>query len=351
MFMKFILCPCSKFFPTRDTCDKISSISTTTSSNLREEYAKAFRTESYLDFWSRVLNISSSSSAARLPSYRLFVDTLLDPDQSTATLIISHAHKLHHHDHHHLLLSDFFSETSNASILCSLLLKDIESIRIKYNYLKTTINTSTPTVDNSHFFEFSKTLSPRPHFISVQEAVSNLLNKLEKSRKKAATKLKLISRIKRALGLIFIAVMASASVIGVFIALHALLALIALPSFSPASSRWLRRALAQLDAATKGAYILNRDLDTVSRLVDRVQDEVENVLALLRLCLEMAGDRRRRVTAEVVRQLKKSDVSFKQKLDELEEHLYLCFMTINKARNLVIKEVVGTSNGREKGKG
>lgn len=115
------------------------------------------------------------------------------------------------------------------------------------------------------------------------------------------------------------------------------------------SSRWLRRALAQLDVATKGAYILNRDLDTVGRLVDRVQDELENVLALLRLCLEMAGDRRRRVTAEVVRQLKKSDVSFKQKLDELEEHLYLCFMTINKARNLVIKEVVG-NKGREKRK-
>lgn len=240
---------------------------------------------------------------------------------------------------------------SSPKPLCSLLLKDIESIRINYNHLKTTLNTSSSslTIDNSHLFEFSKTLSPRPHFISVQEAVSNLLNKLEKSRKKAATKLKLINRIKKALGLIFIAVTAAASVIGVFIALHALLALIALPSFSPVSSRWLRRALAQLDAATKGAYILNRDLDTVGRLVDRVQDELENVLALLRLCLEMAGDRRRRVTEEVVRQLKKSDVSFKQKLDELEEHLYLCFMTINKARNLVIKEVVG-NKGREKRK-
>ncbi|KAJ0970269.1 hypothetical protein J5N97_023146 [Dioscorea zingiberensis] len=292
-----------------------------TSSNLREEYANAFRTDSYLHFFSHVLSLS--------PSSHLLSSSLLSPDQPTATHLLSlHLHP-HHHHHHHLLLSSFFSDTSNASLLCSLLLSNLHSLRLSYLSL-TSSSTPQPPLPN---------LST-PLFPIIQESISNLLTTLESKTKQTKSKLRLISRLKKAAALLLIAITASASVIGVYITLHAFLAvIIALPlqSFFP-RPRWLRRALAQLDAASRGAYILNRDLDTVSRLVDRLQDEVEHMMGLLRLCLEMAGDRRR-MTPEVVRQLRMCDASFNQQLDELQEHLYLCFMTINKARSLVIKEL------------
>lgn len=117
--------------------------------------------------------------------------------------------------------------------------------------------------------------------------------------------------------------------------MHGVVALVALPGLVLSSGR-LVRALAQLDAATKGMYIVSRDLDTISRLVERLHDEVEHIVGLAKLWEEKG-----KVMDGVGREISKNDESFGQKLDELEEHLYLCFMTINKARGIVMKEVLG----------
>ncbi|XP_044468364.1 UPF0496 protein At3g49070 isoform X3 [Mangifera indica] len=189
-----------------------------------EEYAHAFRTESYNEFWTRVLalsngNIESTTAAARLSSYRLFAEQLLDPDQPNVTLSLT-----------------------------------------------------------------------------------------------------------------------------VIVASHALALLITAPGLIAASiqlpsARRLARVSTQLDVAAKGTYILNRDFDTISRLVARLNDEQEYMCSMVKFWLEK-GEARLQATGEVARQLKKNDASFSQQLDDLEEHLYLCFMTINRSRNLVLKEIL-----------
>ncbi|CAK9185056.1 unnamed protein product [Ilex paraguariensis] len=166
---------------------------------------------------------------------------------------------------------------------------------------------------------------------AVKVGSSELLKLLESSRDRARAKLRLINKLKHSSAIILVALTASLTVI---VATHAAATLVAGPGlivawFELGSTMSLTKWSAQLDAAAKGTYILSRDLDTISRLVARLNDELEHMRATVRFWLERGGDRLQ-AGREVARQLKKNDLSFSEQLDELEEHLYLCFMTINR---------------------
>ncbi|KAL2527330.1 UPF0496 protein [Abeliophyllum distichum] len=334
--------------------------------DFQEEYVNAFRTESYNHFWTRVLalqegklNTYSSvgcTTAARLPSYRLFAEHLLDPDQSTVSRILD----LTRNDQPEKfsLLSNYFSITADAFHLCGLLVKDIDHTRSRYKYLKDPFKSShngpcgpCPKVNNlpmllAQLTKFSKSnpfTSSAPfanHFQAVQANCSNLLNQLESSRDKIQAKLRLLNKIKFGSIVFLVAFTTSLALI---IATHAFVVLVAAPgiittSVELVSKKKLVEELAQLDAAAKGTYILIRDLDIISRLVARLNDELEHGHAAVQLWLQR-GDDLLQANGKVANQLKRNDQSFTEQLDELEEHLYLCFMTINRARNLVIKEL------------
>jgi hypothetical protein len=321
----------------------------TTAVDVREEYANAFRTQSYLDFWTRVIALShadsTTSTANRLPSYRLFVEYLLDPDQPTATRILALSRV---RPVYKSILFDYFTQTANASLLCGLLLKDIDRTRVVHRSIKATLQSLSLDATN-----FSLVMStPLPDFVNpfvssptrvraVQASCSGLLKQLESSRDKTRAKLRLANGLKSGSAIFLVALTASLTVI---VATHAIALLVATPgliaaSLELASVRSLARVTAQLDAAAKGTYILNRDMDTISRLVARLNDELEHMRAMVKFWAERKEDRLE-ASGEVARQLKKNDCSFSQQLDELEEHLYLCFMTVNRARNLVVKEMV-----------
>ncbi|XP_059625456.1 UPF0496 protein At3g49070 [Cornus florida] len=330
--------------------------------DLREEYANAFRTESYNEFWTRVLALSNGDSAtcntmgnttaARLPSYRLFVEHLLDPDQPTVTRILA---LTQNHLENHTLLYDYFSATAEASLLCGLLLKNIDHTRVKYRSIRSILE-SLETVRVSSITHLPKVLtrltkfsnsfnpivptasSPRC-FQAVQDTCSELIKRLESSRDKVRAKLRIKKMVKHGLAIFLVALTASLTVVALG---HGLAMLVAAPSIMVArlvSTRKLARLSAQLDTAAKGTYILNRDLDMIGRLVARLNDELEHMRATVRFWLKR-GEDRFQASGEVARQLKMDDASFRELVDELEEHLYLCFMTINRARNLVMQEIL-----------
>ncbi|KAJ1391016.1 hypothetical protein SESBI_36941 [Sesbania bispinosa] len=245
-----------------------------TSVDVREEYANAFRTESYIDFWTRVLTYSKgespsclsreSTTSARLPSYRLFAENLLDPDQPTVIQILSEAQ---HRPAIHSLLSDYFAHTANASLLCSHLLKDIDRVRVKYRSLKTilqcvTTNQTPSPMVLTHLTEFSNSLnpfaasSPSPSRVRATQAhCCELQKRLELGRDKARAKLQLIARLKRGSACFLMVITAS---IVVFLVAHGFALLVAMPglaSINWASERKLTKVTAQLDAAAKGTYI------------------------------------------------------------------------------------------------
>lgn len=99
---------------------------------------------------------------------------------------------------------------------------------------------------------------------------------------------------------------------------------------------FLRKSGEQLDAAAKGTYILNIEFDTMSRLMVRIQDEIEHNKAMIQFCLDRREDK---FSFQVLKDLKKGEFEFKKQVQELEEHVYLCLVTINRARALVIKEI------------
>lgn len=316
--------------------------------DVREEYANAFRTESYTEFWTRVLAYSNnqsgdSTTSSRLPSYRLFAEHLLDPDQPTVNRALSVAQcrpKVHS------LLSDYFAHTANASLLCSHLLRDIDRLRLKYTSLKTILqclpsNQIPSPMLITHLTEFSNFSNPFAAsglVRATQCQCSDLQKRLESSRDKARAKLQLAAKIKYGSACLVAAITAS---LVVLIMSHGLALVVAMPglaSMNLGSETKLVAVTARLNAAAKGSYIVNKDLETTGRLVGRVNDELEYMRRMVRFWLERKEDK---VQADggVVRLLKKNQCSFSEQLDELEEHLYLCFMTINRARELVLSQI------------
>ncbi|MED6121135.1 hypothetical protein PIB30_027342 [Stylosanthes scabra] len=346
---------------------KPSSPNQEASVDVREEYANAFRTESYVEFWTRVLAYPEaqnsfsclsrgSTTSARLPSYRLFAEHLLDPDQPT---VIRALNKAQHWPTIHSFLSEYFAHTTNASLLCSHLLKDIDCVRVKYQSLKTILqclanNHNQPphtlSLMMTQLTEFSNSLnpfsqsSPSPGLLrAAQCECSELQKRLESSRDKMRGNLQLMAGLKRGSACLLVAITASLIVIVIS---HGLVLLVATPGLvgimelvKMDSENKLRKVIAEVDAAAKGTYIVNKDLETTSRLVARLNNELEYMRTTVKFWLERK-DEKIQADGEVVRLLKQNQCSFSDLLDDLEEHLYLCFMTINRARHLVLKNII-----------
>jgi hypothetical protein len=105
------------------------------------------------------------------------------------------------------------------------------------------------------------------------------------------------------------------------------------------SERRYARARDAVDAAARGAYIVGRDLDTVSRMVRRAHDELEHGRDVARIAVRGRGERP--LMQEVAREEAECEEDLRAQLKELEEHVCLCLITINRSRRMVAHHMTG----------
>ncbi|KAF5467740.1 hypothetical protein F2P56_011962 [Juglans regia] len=331
--------------------------------NVNEEYLSALRTKSYGEFFTKAQLVVNQPS---FPSccHHEFSEVLLEPGQETIMTVLDSA-ILSKIPELKVLMLMYFDISAEASNICSHLLKSINSVQSNYQFIQRALDTFDDYSPDQlkliiselkAFIILNNPFSnPDKHdFKQINNKYSSLLNHLKTMRKKVARKLKLIKYFKKAFEICITAASGLIAVAAIVLAFHILAALllagpalfisfpmkrskrIKMLSFGFLRSGILSKVREQIDVAAKGTYILNRSLDTVSRLVARLHDEVEHKKSMIQFFLERRDDK---FSLQVVKEIKKSDVGFRKQVQELEEHVYLCLVTINRARALFIKEM------------
>ncbi|ESQ34777.1 hypothetical protein EUTSA_v10007842mg [Eutrema salsugineum] len=368
--------------------------SLTSKLSVNEEYKEAFRTNSYLEirtkaedqlgitFCSKLSSPSSSSSSTTSPSssdlsfHSHFTDYLLDPPQETLDALMQDSS-------FHNLLVKFFDFSSEACDVCESLLQCIQQIKINHNKIKRVIKIGKRVCNGAKtaecspeklcaliFQELSRfALLKNPlcciinesQFRKVHDANSELLARLTSKKRKIRRKVRFIRCCKK-LGGYSLVISHSAIVITLLIiALHSILGVLAAPALLGLCSLglWRKKKVkrnmknrskthttleklgTQMDIAAKGMFILINDLDTLSRLAGRLCDEIEHRKTVAAMC---AKSGKLEVLKEGLRELNGHEERFSQQLQELEEHLFLCFHTINRSRRLVVAQITGPSS-------
>ncbi|KAF3495967.1 hypothetical protein DY000_02055184, partial [Brassica cretica] len=332
--------------------------SLTSKLSVNEEYKEAFRTKSYLDIRTKAedqlgitlsskLSSSPPSSSHSPPSSDLifhshFTDYLLDPPQETLDALMQDSS-------FHNLLANFFDFSSDACDVCESLLQSIQQIKINHVKIKRVIkigervcNNGAKTPERALIFqELSRyallknplySIINQAQFRRVHDANSELLARLTSKRR----------RIRR-----------KDSILGVLVA-PAMLGLCSLGLLRKKKKKakrnmksksktdpTLEKLGTQMDIAAKGMFIMINDLDTLSRLAGRLCDEIEHRKTVAAMC---AKSGKIEVLKEALREFSGHEERFLEQLQELEEHLYLCFHTINRSRRLVFAQITGPSS-------
>ncbi|KAL6873583.1 hypothetical protein ACP4OV_013665 [Aristida adscensionis] len=348
-----------------------------------EEYETAFKSKSFLDLWSqaqRHLRHTFSSlksggvkdsrhgdgdqgdaaAAEQSCSYTVLDDFVLEPSPEVLALARAGRQRRRRRRHRRVdaLLIEYFDVTQEACEACSALLAAIGAARRHHLTLRRLL----ARLDDggggggggakdalAAHVRLDNPLSPGclSGFHGVHARCAPLASRLAAAQRR----LRRLARAARvARGTAAAAVVgacAAAIVAAVVFAAHAVVgigAAAAAAGASPAAAaRWAAgrrrcaRAGAAVDAAARGAYIVGRDLDTVSRMVRRAHDELEHGRDVARIAMRGGGELP--LLQEVAREEEECEEDLRAQLEELEEHVCLCLITINRSRRMVAREI------------
>ncbi|KAF3970928.1 hypothetical protein CMV_005418 [Castanea mollissima] len=305
--------------------------------SVNEEYMEAFRTKSYTDMWEKVhdhvesTSMKRPSSSTSLSLRTHLSESLLEPRQETLAGMIQGM------DLHHLLI-DYFK----ASLEASKIYYTNDQCQVIFGKLAAFASMKNPL----------SVISPE-QFRETRDGYVVLLQRLTSKHRKMRRNAR-FSKIWKKVGGVGLVISHSAILILLLLfAFHSIVGIVAAPALLACSlglcakkmkgawgglkAKLLGKLGEQIDLAAKGVYILVNDFDTMSRMVKRLHDEVEHRKAVADICVKNG---KFEILKEVVRDFHVHESSFLEQLEELEDHIYLCFLTINRSRRLVIQEIM-----------
>lgn len=329
-----------------------------------EEYLEAIRTNSFMEMYSKIQGQLGRKSLDKLSSpssltHHLHLSDIVEPSQEILTDIVEGS-ELHH------FLSCFFQISFEACKICELMLKSIHQTRANYG----AIGRVTKQLESGYTYDqcntiygklaaFSSLTNPLSDINSAQfeELHDNLHLSLvifTSHCRKIRRRRKFLRCCKRIAGGALIAVYSALMITLIALAIHSVVGLVAASGLIGASVASiakkkkrtkqqgktilpLERLESQLDTAAKGVYLLINDFDTMSRLVMRLNNEIQHSKFVADLCLRR---RTNEMLKEVTRELQINHTELMNQLEDLEEHVYLCILNINRSRRLVAEKMV-----------
>ncbi|KAG9135687.1 hypothetical protein Leryth_002419 [Lithospermum erythrorhizon] len=334
----------------------ISSALTSPTGYLTREYTLVVNGPSYGEIWNVIHPNSDSEHNVELEQ----VDFYEDPEFLWQVLQPSHSHveealSLIIPDAFTKLIASYFEHSENTSRMCLFLYQSVHRARLLYIPLYNLLDVLSPDIGNgSHFInqsqcdwafnvflQYDSLTNPLPpsdshNFDDIRGCFSELRQELDQHLHKSHTK----SHVSNGSALSLVAAGLGAAMSSVMVASRALVSLASpvCPKCMPSKvTKEEVTHLSHLDAAAKGTYVLHHYLETIDRLVTRLYSAIENDKLLIRLGLERGRDIY--PIQEIIRQLRKTLPNFLNQLTDLEEHICLCFATINRARKLLLDEI------------
>ncbi|CAJ1973190.1 unnamed protein product [Sphenostylis stenocarpa] len=320
--------------------------------NTKIEYLEAFRTKSYVEICNKAQeelgNAGSASFKMHLTEY------LLEPPQEIVANM-----KVHR------LLVDYFEASLETCRCCDTILQAIHQTRLAYARLASVVklNQTAPYDQPQKYIHTelsSFVLQNNPLSTIIPEQFRDvhhryiILLRMLTSKKEKIQRTLAIKRVCKKVGGIGLVVSQSLLLVALLVfAVHSIVGLVAAPCmasfvglairkrFKRSRERLNRnsksmRLCEQLDVAAKGVFVLINELDTMSRMVKRLDGEVEHCREVAGICVKNG---KCEILKRVVKEFQDNESSFLAMLEELEEHIYLCFLTVNRSRRLVMKEI------------
>ncbi|XWS43936.1 hypothetical protein CRYUN_Cryun15aG0001100 [Craigia yunnanensis] len=327
--------------------------------NLSREYTLAVQSNSYNEIRSRIeeqMQVENVIESGHMDTHQLHLSQVLHPNRDCVHQALRNTNPKATLTR---LVSTYFDHSENITTLCLLLYQCLSRARTLYApitdllqvfpYDLSSINQSQCNWAFDVFLQFDSLDNPFPcpdshNFNEMRRSFSQLKEQLDHRLHKSLSRVRFLHRATTGSAICLIGTVVGVVVSAVVISTHALAAIVGLvatplcPFYVPSHLKKKQLAhMAQLDAAAKGSYVHNKDLDTIDRLVAWLYTAVEGDRQLIRFGLERGRDIY--PIHEVVKHLRNNHNNFFDQLKELEEHICLCFNAVNKFRAKLLNQI------------